>query len=771
MRILVVGSGGREHALAWKLKRSQRVETVFVAPGNAGTAEVGQNVALDTGDIAGVVTFARENAIDLTVVGPEAPLVNGLVDALQAAGLRTFGPSAAAARLEGSKAFAKTFMLQEGIPTPPAQIFDDYDEAREALAGWPGPVVVKADGLAAGKGVIVCDTQQQAQAALHQIMALRAFGTAGDRVLIEERAEGEEVSLLAFSDGSAIVPLLPARDYKRALDGDRGLNTGGMGGYAPSNIMTPPLIERVMAEVLQPTVDGMVRRGTPYVGILYAGLMLTDSGPQVLEFNARFGDPETQLLLPLLETDLVDIMLACIGGNLRSLPIRWHSGYNVGVVLASEGYPEAYETGRHIGGLDEAGAAGVTLFHAGTRKHDDTIVTAGGRVLAVTCVGPTLEEARRCAYIGTNRVHFDGMHYRNDIALNPPRESMPVRAISAPPADAYARAGVDINAGERAVALMKDAVRETYTPEVLGGIGAFGGSISVEALARAHDLVLVATTDGVGTKTMIAEALGIYDTVGHDIVNHCVNDILVQGARPLLFLDYIAAAKLDPVQIATVVGGCAAACKAVGCVLIGGETAEMPGVYRPGAFDLVGTMVGWVDRDELLNESRVRPGDILLGLPSSGLHTNGFSLARKVLEPLGWETVPSELNEPLGEALLAPHRPYLAEIERLWAVNIPIKAMSHLTGGAYIENIPRALPDGVGAAIDRTAWEVPAIFRLIQAQGQVRDEEMYRIFNMGIGFVVIVAAAEVDRARAALPELIVIGEATAHEAAGPRVTF
>jgi phosphoribosylamine--glycine ligase / phosphoribosylformylglycinamidine cyclo-ligase len=756
MRILVVGSGGREHALAWKLKLSPRVETVLVAPGNAGTATVGENVAAGTGDIPSLVAYARDNAVDLTVVGPEAPLVDGMVDALEAAGLRAFGPTAAAARLEGSKAFAKTFMLEEGIPTPRAEIFSDYEAARDALTRRRGPIVVKADGLAAGKGVILCDTQEEAQAALREIMIERAFGAAGDQVLLEERIEGEEVSVLAFSDGSTIVPLLPARDYKRALENDQGLNTGGMGGYAPSAILTPALVERVMAQVLQPTVEGMRRRGTPFVGILYAGLMLTADGPQVLEFNARFGDPETQLLLPLLQTDLVDIMLACIEGTLGSLPIHWHAGYSVGVVLASGGYPSCYETGKVITGLDEAAAMGSTIFHAGTRKQNGDIVTAGGRVLAVTSLGPTLEEARRRAYSAAGRVNFEGMHYRTDIAV--PQTS-----------DAYARAGVDIDAGERAVALMKNAVRQTYTDEVLGGIGAFGGSISVEALARKHKLVLVATNDGVGTKTLIAEAMGIFDTVGHDIVNHCANDILVQGARPLFFLDYIAAAKLDPEQIGTIVSGCAAACKSLGCVLIGGETAEMPGVYRPGAFDLVGTMVGWVDRDELLDGSRVRPGDILLGLPSSGLHTNGFSLARRVLEPLGWETVWPGFDKPLGEALLAPHRPYLREIEALWAAGVPIKAMSHLTGGAYVENIPRVLPEGVGAAIDRSAWEVPAIFRLIQTEGDVAEMQMYRVYNMGIGMVLMMAPEAVGRARALLPELIVMGETIAYEGAGPRV--
>jgi len=420
MQILVVGSGGREHALAWKLMQSPKVAQVFVAPGNGGTGAFTQNVDIAVTDTAGLLDFARRRAIDLTVIGPEVPLVNGIVDTFQKAGLRAFGPSAAAARLEGSKAFAKEFMVAESIPTAPAQIFDDYEAARSALAQHTGPIVVKASGLAAGKGVILCDTPEAAQTALHQMMVERVFGGAGDRVLLEALLEGEETSLLAFTDGTAVVPMLPARDYKRALDGDQGLNTGGMGGYAPSPSLTEEMIEAVTAGVLQPTVDGMRRRGTPFVGILYAGLMLTAEGPQVLEFNARFGDPETQLLLPLLESDLVDIMLACVEGRLSPNDVRWRSACSVGVVLASGGYPGSYAKGKVITGLEEAakiaaGDAGM-IFHAGTRRQDNQIVTAGGRVLAVVATAADREAARNRAYEAVSKIHFEGMQVRTDIA-------------------------------------------------------------------------------------------------------------------------------------------------------------------------------------------------------------------------------------------------------------------------------------------------------------------------------------------------------------------
>ena len=416
MRILVIGSGGREHALAWKLARSPKVRQMFIAPGNGGTATVGQNVPIAATDISGLVSFSRQEQIDLTIVGPEVSLVAGLVDAFNAAGLRVFGPTQAAARLEGSKAFAKQFMVEEGIPTAPATIFRDYAAAQAFLRQIVPPVVIKASGLAAGKGVIICPTRQEAEAALRQVMAERVFGDAGDEALVEVCLQGEEVSLLAFCDGRTVVPMLPARDYKRVGDGDEGPNTGGMGGYAPSPYLPPTLVQEIMARVLQPVMDGMRRRSTPYVGVLYAGLMLTDLGPRVLEFNCRFGDPETQSLMPLLESDLVEICLACTEGRLDQIQVRWSSDQAVCVVLASGGYPGDYASGKEITGLDEAGRTPSVVFHAGTKQQDGRLVTAGGRVLAVTATAPTLSQARAQVYAAAGQIHFEGMYYRKDIA-------------------------------------------------------------------------------------------------------------------------------------------------------------------------------------------------------------------------------------------------------------------------------------------------------------------------------------------------------------------
>jgi phosphoribosylamine--glycine ligase / phosphoribosylformylglycinamidine cyclo-ligase len=774
MRVMVVGSGGREHTLTWKLSHSPRVRELFVAPGNGGTAAMAQNVPIAAADIPALVSFARQENIDLTVVGPEDPLAAGLVDALSEAGLRAFGSTGAAAQLEGSKAFAKRFMVEEGIPTGMGAVFEDHQAALAYLRGQEMPIVIKASGLAAGKGVAVCSTLEEAKAALCRAMVERAFGDAGDRVLIEECLVGEEASLLAFSDGETVIPMLPARDYKRVGDGDEGPNTGGMGCYAPSPYLPPAMIEEAMARILQPTVDGMRRRGTPYVGVLYAGLMLTDQGPRVLEFNCRFGDPETQVLLPLLENDLIEIFLACIEGRLDKIEVRWKPEHTVCVVLASGGYPGSYEKGKVITGVDKVNRmSDVVVFQAGTKREGDRLLTAGGRVLAVTATGPSLLKAREKAYAAVEHIHFDGAQHRRDIAAAPP--SLPPMRGEAPQpqgqgGETYAAAGVDIEAKMKIFDRMQAAVESTYTPAVVAGMGAFGGLFALDESLRDRDLILVSSTDSVGTKTMIAEAMGRYETIGHDIVNHCINDILVQGARPLFFLDYIAAGKLEPDAIVSIVTSCAEACKASGCVLIGGETAEMPGVYQPGAFDLVGALVGWVERDKIVDGSSVKPGDICLGLPSTGLHTNGYSLARHIFADVGWETVLPELGCAVGEALLTPHKAYLHEFEMLVDAGVNIKAMSHLTGGSFFDNIPRVLPPGVGVQIDRTAWEIPVIFRLLQERGRVDEMEMYHVFNMGIGMILLVAAEEVERILEALSgEAMVIGKAVAWDGSEPQV--
>jgi phosphoribosylamine---glycine ligase len=416
MRVLVVGGGGREHALAWRLSRSPQVEGVWCAPGNAGIADVATCVALAPDDLKGLVRFAREQAIDLTVVGPEMPLTLGLVDRFMQDGLGVFGPTAAAARLEGSKVFAKELLRQLRVPTAFFGAFDDPADAARFIDEVGAPVVVKADGLAAGKGVFICPTVTDAKAAVDQVMRQRLFGDAGERVVVEEFLEGEELSFMAITDGDVVVPLAESQDHKRVLDGDRGPNTGGMGAYSPVPLMTPALREHVMRDIMEPVVAGLARQGTRYTGVLYAGLMVHEGQAKVLEFNVRFGDPEAQVLMMRLASDLAALMDAAADGNLVDVAVEWDPRAAACVVLAAEGYPGAVELGRPIEGLEALrGWTNGMVFHAGTRRDGDRVVTDGGRVLGVTALGDTIAGAVANAYEAVAHIAWPGMHFRGDI--------------------------------------------------------------------------------------------------------------------------------------------------------------------------------------------------------------------------------------------------------------------------------------------------------------------------------------------------------------------
>lgn len=421
MKVLIIGSGGREHALAWKVAQSPKVERLFCAPGNAGMAQLGECADIKPTDIPALLDFAKMNRVELAIVGPESPLFEGMADELRAAGIRTFGPSKAAAAIEGSKVFSKELMRKYGIPTAGFEVFDTPDPAKvyiERISESSSAclIVVKADGEAAGKGVFVCDTKDEALAAIETIMVERAFGESGDRIVIEERMEGQEASLMAITDGVTVVPMTPVQDYKRAYDDDRGPNTGGMGCYTPVPVVTEEIYRYSLEKLIKPTIAAMRAEGRPYTGVLYTGIMLTKDGPKVLEYNARFGDPETQVALPMLQTDLIEVIEASIEGRLDLLDTRCYNGCAVCVVLASGGYPGKYETGKPITGLDDAASIeGVTVFHAGTKLVGGQVVTAGGRVLGVTGVGESFREARDKAYAGVGRIKFENMHFRTDI--------------------------------------------------------------------------------------------------------------------------------------------------------------------------------------------------------------------------------------------------------------------------------------------------------------------------------------------------------------------
>ncbi len=416
MKVLVVGGGGREHALVWKISQSPRVTKIFAAPGNAGMAQLAECVPVKAEDIEGLVSFARSSAIGLTVVGPEGPLSAGIVDAFEAAGLRVFGPSRKAAEIEANKAFAKDLMRKYGIPSAAYGAFTDRAKAEDYIRAQGAPIVVKAAGLAAGKGVVVAETVEEALAAVDLIMGKKAFGAAGDVVVIEERLKGEEASFMAFTDGRTVVPMASSQDHKRVFDTDKGPNTGGMGAYSPAPVVTRQIEKIAMERVMEPAVRAMAKEGRPFKGVLYAGLMIFQGEPKVLEFNARFGDPETQPIMARLESDLIEIIEAVLEDRLAAAPVVWRPDAAVCVVMASGGYPGGYEKGKAISGLDRAAENGnVVVFHSGTALRSGVVVTDGGRVLGVTGTGPTIAAAIDRAYAGVRDITFEGAHYRRDI--------------------------------------------------------------------------------------------------------------------------------------------------------------------------------------------------------------------------------------------------------------------------------------------------------------------------------------------------------------------
>lgn len=416
MRVLVVGAGGREHALCWAISASPLCTKLYCAPGNAGIAQEAECVAIGAEDIDGLVGFARESAIDFVVVGPEAPLVMGLADRLNEAGIKTFGPSAAAAQLEGSKAHMKDLLAKSGVPSAAYGRFTDIDTAKAYISEQGAPIVVKTDGLAAGKGVILCDSVEEAHAAVDTMMSDKTFGDAGNEIVVEEFLEGEEASFFVLVDGTNALPLISAQDHKAVGEGDTGLNTGGMGAYSPAAIMTDELTEEVMRTIIDPTVKTMAEEGAPYVGVLFAGLMITKSGPKILEYNVRFGDPECQVLMQRLKSDILPALIAAADGQLDKFDLRWHDDAALVVVMAANGYPGSYEKGSEIKNIDAANSLDdVVVFHAGTKSENDKLLATGGRVLGVTATGATVTEAQAKAYRAVDAINWPGGFCRRDI--------------------------------------------------------------------------------------------------------------------------------------------------------------------------------------------------------------------------------------------------------------------------------------------------------------------------------------------------------------------
>lgn len=416
MKILIVGGGGREHAIAWKLAQSPKIEKLFCAPGNAGIADVAECVPVKAEDVAGICRFAEENKIDLTVIGPEVPLSLGIVDALAEKGLKAFGPNRKCAQLEGSKSFTKAFLARHGIPTAGYKEFIDIGELKKSIGIFGYPMVIKADGLAAGKGVVIAEDEAAAVKAIDEIMGEKIFGTAGDKIVVEEYLSGIEASILCFADGKTIVPMESAQDYKRIFDEDKGPNTGGMGTYSPSLVFNETLENQIREQILEPTIKGFQKDGLDFKGVLFIGLMITDDGPKVIEFNNRFGDPETQSVLPRMKTDLLDVMNAVVEGKLAEQTIEWNDKKAVCVIMASGGYPGSYEKGKKISGLTNVDED-IIVFHSGTKSSGSEILTDGGRVIGITALGDTHEEAREKAYRNVAGISFEGAQYRKDIGL------------------------------------------------------------------------------------------------------------------------------------------------------------------------------------------------------------------------------------------------------------------------------------------------------------------------------------------------------------------
>ncbi|XP_039599395.1 trifunctional purine biosynthetic protein adenosine-3 [Polypterus senegalus] len=744
-RILIVGSGGREHALAWKLSQSPHVQQVLVAPGNAGTAggDTVSNSAVSVSNHSILVQYCKDHNIGLVVVGPEAPLAAGIVDDLTAAGIRCFGPTAKAAQLEASKAFSKAFMDRHGIPTARWKSFTSAQEACSFIESADFPaLVVKASGLAAGKGVIVAGTKEEACKAVRDILQDKVFGSAGETVVVEELLEGEEVSCLCFSDGYTVAPMPPAQDHKRLLDGDKGPNTGGMGAYCPTPQVPQDLLLQIKETVLQKTVDGMRQEGNPYIGVLYAGLMLTKDGPRVLEYNCRFGDPECQVLLPLLKSDLYQVILDTLQGALSTnVPIWLENRAAVTVIVASEGYPGEYKKGLEITGLSQAKDLGLEVFHAGTLLKDGKVLSNGGRVLAVTSIAEDLVSALDAANKGVSAIKLPGAVYRKDIGYRAIAFLNQTRGLT------YKDSGVDIAAGNTLVERIKPLAASTARKGCNAELGGFAGLFDLKA-AGFVDPVLVSGTDGVGTKLKIAQACNKHDTLGQDLVAMCVNDILAQGAEPLFFLDYYSCGQLDVRVASSVIAGIAAACKEAGCALLGGETAEMPGMYAPGEYDLAGFAVGAVERDCMLPRlDQMCAGDQVIGISSSGIHSNGFSLVRKILEKAGLEcSSPAPFGpegQTVGEVLLTPTKIYSKLLHPILRSG-KVKAYAHITGGGLLENIPRVLPKHLAVDLDTALWKIPEVFSWLQREGQLSEEEMARTFNCGVGAVLVVGRDEAE---------------------------
>ncbi|KAH8409950.1 hypothetical protein KR009_001703 [Drosophila setifemur] len=747
VRVLVIGSGGREHAICWKLSQSSKVDRILALPGSHGIEQVEkcQNVdakTVDPKDFGAIAKWSKENQISLVVVGPEDPLSLGLGDVLQKEGIACFGPGKQGAQIEADKKWAKDFMLRHGIPTARYESFTDTENAKAFIRNAPyQALVVKAAGLAAGKGVVVAANVEEACQAVDEILGQLKYGQAGATLVVEELLEGEEISVLAFTDGKCVRAMLPAQDHKRLGNGDSGPNTGGMGAYCPCPLISQPALELVQRAVLERAVQGLIKERITYQGVLYAGLMLTRDGPRVLEFNCRFGDPETQVILPLLESDLFDVMQACCSGQLEKHALQWRTGVSaVGVILASAGYPETSTKGCLITGMPAVNTATELIFHSGlaVNKKKEAL-TNGGRVLIAIALDSSLKEAASKATKIAGSIIFSGSgaQYRTDIAQKAFK-----MATASSPGLSYKDSGVDIDAGDALVQRIKPLSRGTQRPGVLGGLGGFGGLFRLKDLSY-KEPVIAEATQGVGAKIHLALQHELYENVGYDLFALSANDLLEMGAEPVAFLDYIACGKLHVPLAAQLVKGMADGCRDAGCALVGGETAEMPSLYASGQHDMAGYCVGIVEQSRVLPRFDLyQPGDLLIGLPSSGLHCAGFN---EILSQLATLNVNLKGRSPveggedgltLAHVLATPTHLYVKELLRHLQKGDEIKALVHVTHG-LLNDVQRLLPEGFETTLDFGAVPVPKIFGWLAAKLKLNAQTLLERHNCGIGMVLV----------------------------------
>jgi len=790
--VLVIGSGAREHALAVTLAASPHVSRVVVCPGHAlfepcpgpwlapdGTPIVNAALADDLGDSPeGYAEVARRVGAVLSVVGPEAPLAAGIVDHFEGAKLAIFGPSRAASEIETSKTFAKALLNRAGVATPRASVITSLREAARALSYFPPRVVIKASGLAGGKGAFICDNHTEALGRIWRLIEGEELGDAGASVIIEDFVVGEEASVMAICDRTQCVVLPAVRDFKRAGDDDTGSNTGGMGALCPVPGYDQAALDKLKSTIFLPTLHALAEAGRPFSGVLYAGILRSGDTTYVLEFNARFGDPETQVLMPLMKSDLFELLESVVKKNLAAYlaanPVAFHSGASVGVVLAAPGYPEAPVHGRPLSrellvppAPLRAFATNIELPAVEPDEDADedeprppltevppTFVNGGGRTVTIVATAPDVRQARSLVYDYLERHAPVDYFYRRDIAARP---------------DAYARAGVNIDLAQHVVEGLRAEIEGTYSEAVLSKLGDYAGLFDLNVAAQLRDPVLVASTDGLGTKSLVAAAAGRTGSLGADLVHHCINDILVSGARPLFFLDQVAVNAIRPGQVRPILAGIAEACKVHGIALIGGETAEMPGVFRTGAVDVSGTIVGVVERDARIDGTRIAEGDVVLGLPSSGLHTNGFSLVRSMFSAAELAGTVPGTDTPWLDALLTPHRSYLTDFDALIAAGVQPSGLVHITGGGFTDNPGRVLPAALALELD--AWALSPLFAALKKRGRLSQLELRRIFNLGIGMLVVVPAAALEAACAAVPALTRLGQVVTRAEGGEAVIW